>query len=85
MSSAATIKNIAAPHNGLGLVCREELCRVPTGAAVVELKICETCGFLFARKNRDRNCFRCHSNPVPLGSELTAPVLLMEQEVPLPQ
>jgi hypothetical protein len=58
-------------------------CVVPPGAVVLRLKYCETCGNLFARRNRDRNCYRCHSNPVPLG--LPAVVDLMKEECPLPQ
>lgn len=41
-------------------------CRVPPGARVVELKMCECCGNWFVRGNRDRVCRPCHAQYVPL-------------------
>jgi hypothetical protein len=36
---------------------------IPHNASVVDVKYCEVCGLSFVRKNRDRICQRCHSNP----------------------
>lgn len=41
----------------------------PEGSVVVEMKYCEVCGFLFARKDRDRYCRKCHAAPVPLDRQ----------------
>jgi hypothetical protein len=59
---------------------------IPPGAKRVTLKYCETCGFLFVSES-DRNCRKCHENPIPLGRNVMIDILeeLMEGEEPLPQ
>jgi hypothetical protein len=71
----------------IGVLPAPSECVVPVGAQIVELKLCESCGFLFTRRNRDRFCRKCHSNPVPLGRELEFEILreLFEEEKPLAQ
>lgn len=70
----------------IGVVPREELCHVPPGWFEVHIKICETCGFNFFSRG-DKNCRRCHANPVPLGRDVTVGILedLMHSEHPIPQ
>lgn len=46
MSTQATVRNIAAPHNGIGIVYREEL---PKNVIRCESKYCEICGKSFVR------------------------------------
>lgn len=60
-------------------------CIVPPGAKLVQLKYCENCGMLFTRRNKDKICRPCHSNPVPLGRDLELRILKeLAEEVPLP-
>ena len=70
----------------LGIMPRVEDCRIPEGAIIVRLKICECCGFLFT-SDGDRYCRRCHSNPEPLARDVELAILqeLMDQQSPLPQ
>jgi hypothetical protein len=71
----------------IGVLPAPSECIVPPGAKIVDIKLCETCGFAFVRANQDRNCRRCHSRPEPLGREVEMEILreLFESERPVAQ
>ena len=69
----------------IGVVYEEHT--VPPNSAIVDVKYCEGCGLPFVRKNRDRVCRRCHSNPFfPVVPKSTLEILRdLAEETPLPQ
>jgi hypothetical protein len=69
-------------HYNMGTFIPESECRVPPGAIVVRVKICETCGFPFITR-LDKNCHRCHANPVPLGRTTLEILEDLKNELPI--
>jgi hypothetical protein len=69
----------------IGLVYRAEDCRVPAGAILVSIKICECCGNPFYRKDRDKYCRRCHALEMPLSPVASEILEDLATELPLPQ
>jgi hypothetical protein len=61
VSSAATVRAIGEVHGLLGVHYREEDCRVPSGARLVELKQCESCPKTFVRfaGSGQKYCYAC--------------------------
>jgi hypothetical protein len=61
MSTSATVRAIAPVHGLLGIHFREEDCRVPSGARLVEIKQCESCPKTFVRylRSGQKYCTAC--------------------------